>query len=79
MSKHDTAILESFKTGMTGAESFSDKQLLDALNPVIVAVEKDDTYSTSAKLKIFLWISQLSNCAPKERKKYIRKISRKLK
>ena len=78
MSKHDPSILKGFADSMKNAETLSDKDLLDALNPTIIAVEKDDSYKTSAKLKIFLWISQLSNCEPRERKKYIRKISRKL-
>ena len=78
MSRHDPAILAGFTESMKNAEELSDKELLDALNPTIGAVEKDDSYGTSAKLKIFLWISQLSNCEPRERKKYIRKISRKL-
>jgi hypothetical protein len=79
MSKHDPAILEQFKTSTAGYETFTDRQLLDALNPIVAILEKDDTYSTSAKLKIYLWISQLSNCAPKDRKKYIRRIGNKLK
>lgn len=79
MKRHDPSIYKNFIAAMEGAETFTDNQLLDALNPTTAAVMHDDTYKTAAKLKIYLWISQLSNCAPKERKKYIRKLSRKLK
>ena len=75
MAKHNPEIQKEFVSAMEGSGTMSEFELLDALKPTIITIEKDDSYSTSAKLKIFSLISSLSNCAPKERQKYVRKIS----
>ena len=75
MSRKNKETSAEFVKAMEGCEQFEDSDLLDRLNPTILRVEKDDSYSTSKKLKIFALISSLSNCAEKERKKYVRKIS----
>jgi len=79
MAKHDPEILKEFNELMEGCEKLQESDLLDRLNNTIVKVEKDDTYSTSSKLKIFSLITSLSNCTEKERKKFVRKIARALK
>ncbi len=75
MSKKNKDASAEFFKAMEGCDKFEDSDLLDRLNPTILHVEKDDSYSTSRKLKIFALISSLSNCSEKERKKYVRKIS----
>lgn len=79
MAKHNPENASSFLERMNDAEKMEEADLLEALQPTILTVEKDDTYSTSAKLKIFSLITSLSNCAPKERKRFVKKIGRALK
>lgn len=79
MAKHDKNIQVSFLEAMKGCETMKEAQLQEALNPTVLTIEKDDSYSTSAKLKIFSLISSLTNCAEKERPKYVKKIGRALK
>ena len=79
MSKHDPSIEASFSDALAGSDKMEERDLLDALKPTIIVIEKDDSYSTNAKLKIFALITSLSNCAPKERPKFVKKISKALK
>ena len=79
MAKHDPSIQKNFIEALSGCASMEEHDLLDALQPTILVIEKDNSYSTSAKLKIFSLITSLSNCAAKERLKYVKKISRRLK
>ncbi len=74
MAKHDPQIAQSLTAIAPECDKLSDKELLHALNPVIVSVEKDDTYSTKAKLKIFSLLTMLCNVEAKDRKKYIKKV-----
>ncbi len=76
MAKHKPEILQNFMAASRGCEAMDEKELLDKLNPTISAVEKDDTYSTSAKLKIFSLLTSMTNCAPKERGRYAKKVAR---
>ena len=79
MAKHDPAISKNFTEATAGCENMKEQELLDAINPTVYVLEKDDSYSTSAKLKIFSLLTSLSNCAPKERAKFVRKIASALK
>lgn len=74
MAKHDPQIAQSLIAIAPGCDTLSDKDLLSALNPVIVSIEKDDTYSTKAKLKIFSLLTMLCNVEAKDRKKYMKKV-----
>ena len=78
MAKHNPENASSFLERLKGADKMEEADLLDALQPTILTVEKDDTYSTSAKLKIFSLITSLSNCAPKERNRFVKKIGKAL-
>ncbi|MDO4416404.1 MAG: hypothetical protein Q4C20_15135 [Erysipelotrichaceae bacterium] len=79
MAKHDPNIQKQFAEALQGSEKMAEFELLDAIRPTILILEKDDTYNTSQKLKIFSLITLLSNCAEKERPKYVRKITSALK
>lgn len=79
MAKHDPNIQLSFLKAMEGCEKMGEAALQEALNPTILIIEKDDSYSTSAKLKIFSLLTSLANCAPKERPKYVKKTGAALK
>ncbi len=78
MARHNVEILHSFMASSEGCEKMDEKELLDQLNLTVAAVEKDDSYSTSAKLKIFSLLTSMINCAPKERTKYRKKVARHL-
>lgn len=52
------------------------REFMDALNPIIIEVELNESMKTSRKLKIFDLFTQMSNCEVRERKKYGRKIAR---
>lgn len=79
MAKHDPNIQKQFAEALQGSEKMGEFELLDAIRPTILILEKDDTYNTSQKLKIFSLITSLSNCAEKERPKYVRKLTSALK
>ena len=74
MAKHNPEIVNRLVPVAGSCDKISEKELLGALNSVIVAIEKDDTYSTRAKLKIFSLLTMLCNVEPKERRKYVRKV-----
>lgn len=52
------------------------REFMDALNPIIIEVELNETMKTSRKLKIFDLFTQMANCEGRERKKYGRRIAR---
>lgn len=74
MAKHDAKTAETFKQNMAEFSTMAEQDLLDRLNETIVAVETDDSYNTSQKLKIYALITSLSNSDVKERKKFVNKI-----
>ena len=76
MAKHNPEIAKNLIAIAPTCDKITEKELLDNLNPVIVMVEKDDTYSTRAKLKIFSLLTMLCNVEAKDRKKYISKVIR---
>lgn len=61
------------------SKDISDQEFVDALNPMIVKVELDESYKTDRKLKIFDLFTRISNCDARERVKYAKKIARLLK
>lgn len=75
MSKNST-IRGEFLENMTDVLKFDEKTLNDKLNITMVAVEKDDDYTAKEKLKIYDLLSQITNCDPKERTKYMKKLGR---
>jgi hypothetical protein len=79
MAKHDPNIKTGFLSALEGAEKMKEFELQEAIRPTVLIIEKDDSYSTSAKLKIFSLMTSLSNCAEKERPKYVKKIAHALK
>ncbi|MBE6109765.1 MAG: hypothetical protein E7194_05030 [Erysipelotrichaceae bacterium] len=79
MAKHDPNIRTGFLEALQGADKMKESELQEAIRPTVLIIEKDDSYSTSKKLKIFSLMSSLSNCAEKERPKYVRKIAGALK
>jgi hypothetical protein len=79
MAKHNPEISKNFAEAIAGCENMSEQELLEAINPTVYILEKDDSYGTSAKLKIFSLLTSLSNCAPKERARYAKKITSALK
>ena len=56
--------------------NLSTKDFVDSLNPIIMQVETSDRYNTKSRLKIFNWMSCLSNCDVRQRKKFARKAAR---
>ena len=79
MSKHDPDIVKYFEDALKGCENFSENDLLNAINPTILAVEKEDSYSTKEKLKIYSLLTTLTNSEPNERVKYVKKVAKILK
>ncbi len=65
-------LLEVVKNSST----MTTQEFLDSLNPIIIKVEIDETYKTNRKLKIFNQFTMISNCEPKERMKYAKKLAR---
>lgn len=76
MAKHNQNTANDFQTNMQGCERFTEQQLLEAVNKTVVAVELDEDYSTSQKLKIYSMMTSLSNCGEKERVKYAKKVKK---
>ena len=69
MAKHNQDIRNEFNEKMQDCATMDEQELLDIANVTIVKVEKDDTYNTKAKLKIFALFTSLFNCAENERMK----------
>lgn len=71
-----SALAEQLLSIIEGSHEISTKELMDAVNPIVVEVELDETMKTSRKLKIFDLFTRMYNCSEKERRKYGKKISR---
>ncbi len=69
-------LAEQLLSIIDGSHEMSTKEFMDAVNPIVVEVELDETMKTSRKLKIFDLFTRMSNCSEKERKKYGKKIAR---
>ncbi|MBR3310451.1 MAG: hypothetical protein IKG15_01365 [Solobacterium sp.] len=76
--KNDGSVKRQFLESVKDAAKMEEKAFLESLNKTIVNVEKEKSYTTSDKLKIFELFTKLSNCAPVDRQKFINKIARKL-
>ncbi|MBR2825463.1 MAG: hypothetical protein IKE51_04300 [Solobacterium sp.] len=70
----DEAIRKRFMEVFEQGSSVTESEFLDSLNEITTMVVKNETYSTNQKLKIYELLSQLSNCSPKERHKYAKKL-----
>ncbi len=77
--RHDQMVAAMFSKTMRGCERFSERDLLDALSPTILRIETDDSYSTDEKLKIFSALTSLSNCAERDRPKFVKKAAKLMK
>ena len=60
MAYHNKVSASKFEKNATGAEKFSEQELMDAVNHTVVDVELDDNYSTKQKLKIYAVMTSLS-------------------
>lgn len=76
--KHDGEVLERFDAILLQASSMTESEFLDSMNIIVCAVERDSTYKTNEKLKIYELISKISNCLPTERKSYAKKLRKAL-
>ena len=74
MAKHDPETAKTFAENLKGCEKMTEKELQDKIKTTILTVEHDSTYTTKELLKIYSLITSLSNCAEKERKKYVNKV-----
>ena len=79
MAKHNIAIYNQFIHDMQDVMNEDEQTLQTSVNKTIESVEKDDTYSTSAKLNIYASLSSLCNCEVKERSKWVKKAAKRLK
>ncbi len=76
--KNDGSVKRQFLESVKDAAKMEEKAFLESLNKTIVNVEKEKSYTTADKLKIFELFTKLSNCAAADRQKFIGKIARKL-
>ena len=79
MSRHDIEIYNRFVSDMQDALNEDEQTFQTAVNRTVEAVETDDSYSTKEKLNIYADLSSLCNCEKKERSKWVKKASRRLK
>lgn len=79
MSRHDIEIYNRFVSDMQEALNEDEQTFQTAVNRTVEAVETDDSYSTKDKLNIYADLSSLCNCEKKERSKWVKKASRRLK
>ena len=79
MSRHDIEIYNRFVSDMQDALNEDEQTFQTSVNRTVEAVEIDDSYSTKEKLNIYADLSSLCNCEKKERSKWVKKASRRLK
>lgn len=79
MSRHDIEIYNLFVSDMQDALNEDEQTFQTSVNRTVEAVETDDSYSTKEKLNIYADLSSLCNCEKKERSKWVKKASRRLK
>ena len=77
--RHNNGLAKQFEEIFAKGSNETESEFLDSLNVITEAVEKDDTYSTNEKLKIYETLSKLSNCLPQDRPKYAKRLTRYLK
>lgn len=76
MAYHNKQSAANFEQNLANAETFSEVELMEAVNKTVVEVELDEDYSTNQKLKIYSAMTSLSNCSEKERNKYAKKVKK---
>ena len=79
MSRHNPKIAEDFIRKMEEVMDGQEQEVLNVVNDTIRIIEKDVSYNTSEKLKIYARLSSLCNCEPNERAKWASKVARSLK
>lgn len=76
MSRHNEKNRQVFEDSMDGCEAMNEEDFRIAMNKTVVNVELDNDYSTNQKLKIYAAMQDLTNCLEKDRRRYVRKVSR---
>lgn len=76
MAYHNKQSAANFEQNLANAETFTEVELMEAVNKTVVEVELDDDYSTKQKLNIYSAMTSLSNCSEKERNKYAKKVKK---
>lgn len=76
MAYHNKQSAANFEQNLANAETFTEVELMEAVNKTVVEVELDEDYSTNQKLKIYSAMTSLSNCSEKERNKYAKKVKK---
>lgn len=79
MARHNIEIYNCFVSDMQDVLNEDEQTFQTAVNRTVEAVETDETYNTKEKLNIYADLSSLCNCEKKERTKWIKKASRRLK
>lgn len=79
MSRHDIQVYNNFISDMKDVLNEDEQTFQSAVNRTVEAVENDDSYSTKEKLNIYADLSSLCNCEKKERTRWAKKASRRLK
>lgn len=74
--KSNEEIRSKFEEVFNKGSQETESEFLDSLNAITTLVELEDSYSTNRKLKIYELLSQISNCSPKERHKYAKRLLR---
>lgn len=76
--KHNGTALKTFQQVFEAGKNETESEFLDSLNEIVRVIEVDKSFTTNEKLHIYELLSQLSNCAPQERERYARKLSKAL-
>ena len=74
--KHNNGIARAFEKVMEHGTRETESEFLDSLNLIVNAVVEDDSYSINEKLRIYELLTMIANCAPSQRKKYAKKLTR---
>ena len=65
---HKTAdIREEFRTNLLDCKNFNEEKLVEEINKTTIKVEQSEFYSTNMKLKIYSYLTMLTNCEEKAR------------
>ena len=79
MNRHNPNISKEFVTKMEEVLESDEMDVLKVVNDTVRIIEKDTSYTTSEKLRIYARLSSLCNCEQKERAKWASKAAKSLK
>ena len=79
MAKHNPKIVKDFVSRMEEVLDKDEMEVLNVVNDTVRIIEKDTTYTTSEKLKIYATLSSLCNCETKDRHRWDTKAAKCLK